>query len=175
MKSLMEHLSPDNGMKKILSLDGGGIRGALTLGYLEKIESLIQEKNPDMKLCDYFDLIGGTSTGSIIASGLAIGMSVEAIKDKYLELGNDIFGNKRSWTEPLKYLKAKYDDSKLNEKLQEIFGDILIGDHEIKTGLCLIAKRADTNSIWPVINQHSPLANDKGKLCGTDILRSPKN
>ena len=60
--------------KKILSLDGGGIRGALTLGFLEHIEKLLQlkENNPKLKLCDYFDLIGGTSTGAIIAAGLSI-------------------------------------------------------------------------------------------------------
>ena len=56
-------------MKRILSLDGGGIRGALTLGYLEKMEKVIQQKenNPNLKLCEYFDLIGGTSTGAIDA------------------------------------------------------------------------------------------------------------
>ena len=69
--------------KKILSLDGGGIKGALTLGLLKKYEELVQEKfGSDTRLCDYFDLIGGTSTGSIIASGLAIGLSIEELKDK---------------------------------------------------------------------------------------------
>ena len=56
--------------KKILSLDGGGIRGALTLGYLKKIEDILKTKfseNKSFVLSDYFDLIGGTSTGAIIA------------------------------------------------------------------------------------------------------------
>ena len=70
------------GQKKILSLDGGGIRGALTLGYLKKLEDILKTKfpdQPDFRLCDYFDLIGGTSTGSIIAASLAIGKSVDEI------------------------------------------------------------------------------------------------
>ena len=68
-KTLNEHLDPAITPKRILSLDGGGIRGALTLGYLKKLETLLREKegNKNLLLCDYFDLIGGTSTGSIIA------------------------------------------------------------------------------------------------------------
>ena len=44
MKTLAEHLSPE-GHKRILSLDGGGIRGALTLGYLKKIEDILDRKS----------------------------------------------------------------------------------------------------------------------------------
>ena len=58
-------------MKRILSLDGGGIRGALTLGYLQKIETILASRTKDpekFRLYQYFDLIGGTSTGSIIAA-----------------------------------------------------------------------------------------------------------
>jgi len=156
MKTLSEHLDPNHGKKRILALDGGGIRGAVTCGLLEKIEADIKAKEgEDTRLCDYFDLIGGTSTGSIIAAGLAIGMSAKDIKDKYLELGGDIFGKKRDWWKPWetwKFLKAEYDHSVLEKRLKEIFGDILMGDPEIKTGLCVVAKRADTNSTWPVIN-----------------------
>jgi patatin-like phospholipase/acyl hydrolase len=43
----------------------------------------------DFLLCDYFDLIGGTSTGSIIAAGLACGMSVDRLKRLYRGLGNE--------------------------------------------------------------------------------------
>lgn len=157
MKTLQQHLDPDNGKKRILSLDGGGIKGAFTCGILEEIEKQIrkQENDNSIRLCDYFDLIGGTSTGSIIAAGLAVGMTASEIKEKYLELGGDIFGKKRDWWKPWEtwnYLKARYDHSVLEEKLKEIFGDILIGGDEIKTGLCIVAKRADTNSTWPVIN-----------------------
>jgi len=85
-KTLYDHLDPANGAKKILSLDGGGIRGALTLGYLKKIETILREKenDPNLLLCDYFDLIGGTSTGSIIAAGLAIGKTVDEIAELYM-------------------------------------------------------------------------------------------
>lgn len=155
MKTLLQHLDPNNGKKRILSLDGGGIRGAFTCGILERVEEIIKEKDNTLRLCDYFDLIGGTSTGSIIAAGLSIGMSASEIKEKYLELGEEIFGQKRDWRKPwetVKYLKSEYDHSILEDKLKDVFGKILIGSEEITTGLCIVAKRADTNSTWPVIN-----------------------
>lgn len=156
-KTLAQHLDATSGPKRILSLDGGGIRGALTLGYLKKIETILrkQENNPDLLLCDYFDLIGGTSTGSIIATALAIGMDVESIVKMYMELGGKIFGKKNDWWKPwetFKFLKASYDYSALEANLKKAFGDITLGSDEIKTGLCIVAKRADTNSVWPLIN-----------------------
>ena len=156
-KTLSEHLDPNNGSKRILSLDGGGIRGALTLGYLKKIETILREKekDPNLLLCDYFDLIGGTSTGSIIAASLAIGKSVDEIVTLYMDLGGKIFGVKNDWWKPwetLKFLKASYDYSALESSLKGAFGNITLGSDQVKTGLCIVAKRADTNSVWPLIN-----------------------
>ena len=81
------------GPKRILALDGGGVRGALTLGFLERMEGLLRDRydNPDLRLRDYFDLIGGTSTGSIIAVGLAIGMDVAELKEVYRTIGPAVF------------------------------------------------------------------------------------
>ncbi len=159
IKSLHEHLDPKSGPKRILSLDGGGIRGALTLGYLEKLESILKARHPqisDFRLCHYFDLIGGTSTGSIIAAALSIGMSVGEIKDKYFTLGRKIFGEKYNWWnvfEVKDYLKSTFSSEPLEKELKSIFKDFTLGDPEnIKTGLCIITKRADTNSVWPLIN-----------------------
>ncbi|MCB9252897.1 MAG: patatin-like phospholipase family protein [Flavobacteriales bacterium] len=156
-KTLKQHLDPKSGPKRILSLDGGGIRGALTLGYLKKIETILREKekDPNLLLCDYFDLIGGTSTGSIIAASLAIGLEVDEIKDKYMVLGGKIFGKKRDWWKPwetYKYLKANYSYQALEDSLKDLFKDYTLGGSELKTGLCIVAKRADTNSVWPLIN-----------------------
>ena len=57
-------------MKRILSLEGGGIRSLYTLQVLSKIEALLKERanDPNYRLCDHFDLIAGTSAGAIIAS-----------------------------------------------------------------------------------------------------------
>lgn len=147
------------GPKRILSLDGGGIRGALTLAYLQQMEDILRKQHngdPAFRLCDYFDLIGGTSTGSIIASCLAIGMKVSDIKNMYFELGGKIFAKKYKWWNIFQvddFIKAGYDAKPLEEELKKVFGDMKLGDdNRIKTGLCIVAKRADTNSVWPLIN-----------------------
>ena len=154
-----EHLSNKTSPKRILALDGGGIRGALSLGYLQRIEDVLRKQhgnNPKFKLSDYFDLIGGTSTGSIIASCLALGMTVKQIKDMYMELGDKIFGKKYKWWKIFEIddlIKAKYKSEPLEEQLQKVFGtDTTLESDKILTGLCIVAKRADTNSVWPLIN-----------------------
>jgi patatin-like phospholipase/acyl hydrolase len=152
--------------KRILALDGGGIRGALTLGYLEKIEKILKEKenNPDLLLCDYFDLIGGTSTGAIIAAGLSIGMTASEIKDLYLKIGDKIFGNKRKiYLNPFKWYKADFDYKPLEKELKKIFKDYTLGSKELKTYLCIVTKRADTLSTWPLTNHPEAKYYEKNK------------
>ncbi|NEO65121.1 MAG: hypothetical protein F6J98_33900 [Moorea sp. SIO4G2] len=59
---------------KILSLDGGGMRGVISARILQEIEKTIKEKY-GQELHEYFDLISGTSTGSILAAGIACNMT----------------------------------------------------------------------------------------------------
>lgn len=157
MINLQQHLDPSS-PKRILALDGGGIRGALTLGYLKRIEDILLKQHgndPDFRLCDYFDLIGGTSTGSIIASCLAIGMKVEDITKMYFGLGGKIFAKKYRWWNVFEvgdFIKGSYDHVPLETELQNVFGNITLESDKIRTGLCIVAKRADTNSVWPLIN-----------------------
>jgi patatin-like phospholipase/acyl hydrolase len=64
--------------RRLLALDGGGIRGLVTLGILEKLEADLRaasDAGASFRLSDFFDFIGGTSTGAILAAGLAIGKS----------------------------------------------------------------------------------------------------
>jgi uncharacterized protein len=167
-KTLAEHLDPTNGPKRILSLDGGGIRGALTTGYLKKIETIVREKegNPNLLLCDYFDLIGGTSTGAIIATLLALGKTADEIKDLYMELGGEIFGEKRDWWKPwetFNYFRAEFSEKALEKSLKKYVQNLTVGSAQIKTGLCIVAKRADTNSVWPLINHPKGRYYEKNK------------
>src|ERR1700761_9145563 len=83
---------PD-GPKRILAIDGGGMRGALAVGILAKLEATLREKlgRPNLVLSDYFDLIGGTSTGAIIAAGLALGRSADDLAELYRRLGPRVF------------------------------------------------------------------------------------
>ncbi len=140
------------GPKRILALDGGGIRGALTLGYLKRIEIMLRERagsDPQFRLCDYFDLIGGTSTGSIIATGLALGFSVEELQQLYINLSNEVF------KKPLLRLglfSSKFPTEPLMQALQEYFGDHTLGSDQLRTGLMIMTKRLDTGSPWVLHN-----------------------
>lgn len=146
--SLLERLESD-GPKRILSLDGGGIRGVLTIGFLQKIEQTLRKRHdaPDLLLRDYFDLIGGTSTGAIISAALSLGMDTTKIKNFYLTLGKKVFGKKK-----FKVWEALFDTRPLREVMDQYFGDRTLSDPSIKTGLCIVTKRADTGSTWPLLN-----------------------
>lgn len=151
-RTLKEHFEP-GGPKRILALDGGGLRGILTLGLLEQIERELRTRHgndPGFRLCDYFDLIAGTSTGAIIAATLAIGWSIEEIKTKYFDLGSRVF--RRSLLRQ-GLLRAKYDETRLIEELQAVYGaDTTLGSDRLLTGLLVVIKRLDTASPWPVSN-----------------------
>ena len=143
------------GPKRILALDGGGIRGALALGYLSKVEEILRKKHndPQLRLCDYFDVISGTSTGSIIAGCLSLGYSVAHIKDKYINMGKVIFGDKKNFLASL-ISKSKFDDTALKEQLckEDALGDCRIGDDRLRTCFVAFTKRVDTNSLWTITN-----------------------
>lgn len=152
VKDRNEHWRADGTPKRILSLDGGGVRGALTLEYLDFLESLLRERHgssDEFRLCHYFDLIAGTSTGAIIAAALAKGMSVGEIKELYRSFASTVF-KKFYWRRG--FLFAKYDSSYLKKYLKSIFANNTMGSSSIKTGLLIVAKRLDTGSVWPMSN-----------------------
>jgi patatin-like phospholipase/acyl hydrolase len=141
----------NNGKKKLLALDGGGIRGVITLEVLKRIEQILRDHaaNPKLVLSDYFDYISGTSTGAIIATCLSIGMTVEEISNFYEECGPAMFSRagllKRFW--------YKFNDESLAEKLRGVLGkDTTLGDPKVKTLLMLVMRNATTDSPWPVSN-----------------------
>jgi len=143
------------GPKRVLALDGGGIRGLVTLGYLGKIEKILRDRynRDDLRLSDYFDLIGGTSTGAIIAAALSLGWPVEKVRTMYLALARDIFQPKRSVLGPLaRLVGAKFDERPLKKILRKEIGEMRLDSDELLTGLVAIAKRADTASVWQLTN-----------------------
>jgi predicted acylesterase/phospholipase RssA len=139
--------------KRILALDGGGLRGILTLGYLRRIEDLLRERfnaGEDFRLAHYFDLIAGTSTGAIIAAALAKGMTAHEITAKYVKLGKEVFSGK-NWFSNV--FRDKYDKAKLEKHLRAILGETTtLGDPSLLTGLLIVTKRTDTGSPWPLGN-----------------------
>jgi hypothetical protein len=166
-----QHLDPNTGPKRILALDGGGIRGVLTLEYLEAIEALLRQRqnDPDLLLSDYFDLIGGTSTGSIIAAGLACGMPVKDIKKLYTDLGAQVFV-----PTGLGYVAPKFQAEPLQMALDRALGaETTVDSDKIRTGLMVTTKRLDTGSPWPLTNGGGGrYAAQDGALRLTQVVRA---
>jgi len=167
------HFRADGLPKRILALDGGGLRGILTIGILAEIERLLRERHgnsPDFRLCHYFDLIAGTSTGAIIAAALAQGWTVDQIRDKYNQLGKRVF-EKSLFRQGL--LRAKYDEGLLIDELKQVYGpQTTLGGPELKTGLVVVTKRLDTGSPWPLSNnprgRYFPANQETGRLGNAD-------
>ncbi len=138
------------GRKRILSLDGGGVRGAITVAFLEAIEAeLTRRHGPEAKLCDWFDLIGGTSTGAIIAGALTLGYRACELKDFYLKLTPYVF-ERSFWRVP--YLQAKFDARSLRHRIEEVVGQRDLASPDLLTGFCIFTKRMDTGSPWVLAN-----------------------
>jgi patatin-like phospholipase/acyl hydrolase len=92
------------GSKKLLAIDGGGIRGVLALEILREIEAIFAGGHNAYVLANDFDYIAGTSTGGIIAAGLSRGMRVSEIMDFYIRSGPKMF--EKQWI--LKRVYADY-------------------------------------------------------------------
>lgn len=145
--------------RKILSIDGGGIRGLLALGMLEQIESQlrIKKQQPDLLLCDYFDYISGTSTGAILATALSTGMSTAEIRPFYLECSQEIF--KKAGIS--KRLYFKYQSEAITKILKDTFGEsTTLGSDKIKTNLMIVMRNASTGSPWLMSNNPKAMFND---------------
>lgn len=151
--SFQEKLNRE-GPKRLLALDGGGIRGVISIEILAKIEALLQnrENNPNLKLSDYFDYIGGTSTGAIIAAALSLGMSVGEIRDFYMADGPTMFTRVSAFNFR-KRLFSKYTREQLATRLKLVFGEsIRLGSEDIKTLLLIVLRNETTDSPWPISN-----------------------
>src|SRR6185295_12269124 len=142
------------GPKRILALDGGGARGLLTLGVLQKLEEELGRRsaNPGtFRLAHYFDLIGGTSTGSIIATTLALEWKVRDIVALYFELLPSIFAHPQV-PSFLRIFMPGFNNKALTRALSQHLGDQTLNSDLLKTGLAIHAKRIDTGSAWILVN-----------------------
>ena len=168
--SLSEKLRPTL-QKKLLALDGGGMRGVITLEVLARIEAILREEkaggSPDFRLADYFDYIAGTSTGAIIAACLSIGMSVSELSHFYRSSAKQMF----SRAGYLRRFRYKYEDEKLSAQLRGIFGDqTTLGSDRLRTLLMMVLRNATTDSPWPVCNNPRAKFNDRSRPdCNLDL------
>jgi uncharacterized protein len=152
------------GPRKLLALDSGGIRGLVTLEVLAEIERTLRETfqaGEDFVLADYFDYIGGTSVGAIIAACLALGLSVQRTRKFFADSAPAMFLKARWWQR----LRYRYRCEKLKtlikteienlpvavpEKSEELRD--ALGSAKLRTLLMLVMRNATTDSPWTVSN-----------------------
>jgi patatin-like phospholipase/acyl hydrolase len=113
-----------DGLYRVLTLDGGGAKGFYTLGVLQEIQGLL-----DCPLHKRFDLIFGTSTGSIIAALLALGYTVEAIHELY----------KKHVPTVMRIKDASGKSAALKTLGDDVFGGTTF--HDVKTSVGIVATR----------------------------------
>lgn len=123
-------------VRRILAIDGGGIKGVIPAAFLSTIESVTGKR-----ILDHFDLIAGTSTGGIIALGLGLGLSAEEILGFYEADGPRIFAQEEKHSKLAKtigllkrklrcgrqFFLPKYDAHTLRSSLEKVFGDRILG------------------------------------------------
>jgi hypothetical protein len=109
-------------LRRILTIDGGGIKGVFPAAFLAEVEDWL-----GTPIWEYFDLIAGTSTGGIIAMGLALGLTAGELLQVYKEDGPAIFASRKVTSSLRRLLRAKYSLDPLRHALDKAFGDRRIG------------------------------------------------
>lgn len=109
--------------RRILCIDGGGIKGVFPASFLSTVEESLGSP-----VADYFDLIVGTSTGGIIALGLGLGLRASDLLHFYQERGPAIFNGNGKIGILRQLFRAKYNPEPLRKCLSEAFGSRRLGD-----------------------------------------------
>ncbi len=151
---------------RILSLDGGGIRGVLTAALLERIETA----RPGF--LSKIDLFAGTSTGGLLALGLASGMAPRVIKSLYTERGPAIFAD--SFWDEVKDLGfavgAQYSLDPMKAELEGIFGSSTLGDLPSRILITSFDLKDEKRGIWkPKIFHNFPCGDTDGEQTIIDV------
>jgi patatin-like phospholipase/acyl hydrolase len=145
---------------RILSIDGGGIRGVFPAAVLAGLERHYAGGN---SIASYFDLVAGTSTGGILALGLGAGYTAHELLDLYVTRGCEIFppladapfGRLRAWLRDKKhYARYLYDRNALERLLTDKLGDRLFGDSSVR--LCVPAFDGRHSEVFVFKTPHHP-------------------
>ena len=125
----------------ILCIDGGGIKGVVPSIILEAIEDLCAPH----AIHELFDLIGGVSTGGIIALGLARGVPLRELEKMYRDIGRDVFGSQSAIRRLLKGNAA--DNTAIRELLLEYLGDLPMLDAPGQLARCFVVATQQTERL----------------------------
>lgn len=165
-------------MFKILSIDGGGIRGIIPAKILALAEEELKRNNHACRICDYFDLICGTSTGGIIAIGLALGMPAYEILSLYRDNAKIIFSHQGNLQKVLKILfkEELYKREALKHFLSDSY-DRYAGESPARLGhsqtrVCIPAYDADRGMMHVFKTSHHPQLTRDYQIPACDIALS---
>ena len=137
------------GKKRVLSLDGGGTRGIITIAFLREMEKQLREAtgNSSLVLSDVFDMVAGTSVGSMLATMVALGKETEEIERVFRELAPKIFKGRETL-----FKQRRFHAGPLVNGVRSIVKDARLGSPDLKIGLTIVTKRLDTGSTWVLSN-----------------------
>jgi patatin-like phospholipase len=138
---------------RILSIDGGGIKGLFPATVLAELEQRFLDGTPITK---YFDLVAGTSTGGIIALGLGAGLKASELAELYSRRGADIFPERgrigRGWQAARNFLHHHYERTVLESILLDVLGAKLLGDSVVR--LCIPAFEGKYSEVFVFKTPH---------------------
>ena len=130
---------------RLLAIDGGGLAGLIPAEALVLIEQQLDLlSNGPKPLCKHFDMIAGTSTGAILAAGLALGLRATELRDFYLKFGQEIFT--KSWL-PMRFWHS-YPSGPIEKHLKEVFRGTTLGSDSLQTQILIVAKNATLGNNW---------------------------
>ena len=141
-------------MRRILTIDGGGIKGVFPAAFLATLEDELGGP-----VADYFDLIAGTSTGGIIAIGLGLGMTAKELLHLYREAGGRIFARRRYAARMFDFFRAKYTNAALRTALVGAFGEKYLGESRTRLLIPSLNLAAERVHLYKT-SHHPSLVND---------------
>jgi predicted acylesterase/phospholipase RssA len=147
---------------KILSLDGGGVRGAFAASLLACVEEDLTKP-----VGEYFDLIAGTSTGGILALALAMRIPAAEIVKLYVDNGPKIFPRSIIPDRLRQLFRGKYSPRELQKALGRVFGESILGD--AKNRLLIPAFDINAGKIHIFKTAHSPRFTKDHKRLVVDV------
>jgi patatin-like phospholipase/acyl hydrolase len=151
---------------KVLSIDGGGIRGIFPAIILNNIEQKF-----NIKLSECFDLIAGTSTGSIIAAAIACDIPLQEVIDLYKNEGDTIFEKRIGGF--LGLFKSRYDNKTLKKFLDNRFKDRTLSDPCLKTRLLIPTTDISNGDVHVIKSKYlEEFTRDPDRLIKDAILAS---
>ncbi|SRR3990167_8151891 len=151
---------------KILSLNGGGVRGLFTISVLAEIERIIEDKTgaTDVKVGNYFDLITGTSIGGILALALGCGKSARELEVVFREKAPLIFPNRNRFLTKIKTaLGALYSSEPLKDAVESMIG-ASITFNELERRVMIPAVNLSTGKPQFFKTPHNPQFSRDGRL-----------